>query len=364
MNKHLISLVFGAAVVVGCGSDGAVVDDGKLHDSGTSGDDASVDHDGSVEEDGSVVDNDGGVVDSDAGLLNPPVTASQRSYHFGNSLTDSLNPWLDQIADGTGVDHGYARWTIPGTSITWLQSHADTGFGTPDAPVNANNPALFAPTFGPFDHMTLQPYSDPNLATEIDAALKLIAPVAAVSPNLQVWVYAQWPSKDFLLCKPPTALEGCSGFLESVTWSDPPLVVENPPTNWVDAVATQLEYHKLFAAALDEKLAGKNVLIIPGGQALVELKTRLEAGKILGAASTNFFAEYFEDDLHLNAKGKFLVSLVFYSCMYRQSAEGKLAPTAFAESGLTAEQAEQLAGIAWDVVKAFPQAGVLKTPTP
>lgn len=57
-----------------------------------------------------------------------PVSGGLKSYHLGNSLTDTINRWLEPIADSTGVDHVYARWTIPGAPIKWLAEHQGEGF--------------------------------------------------------------------------------------------------------------------------------------------------------------------------------------------------------------------------------------------
>lgn len=263
-----------------------------------------------------------------------------RSYHVGNSLTDTINDWLEPIADSTGADHTYARWTIPGAPIGWIASHKGDGFGTPEG---ANNPDSFVRSFAPITHMSVQPFSDPSRETQGNAALSLLSPALAASPDMQVWVYAQWPSytewsKD--------------GLATSAGWATPPWNVK-APANWEDAVANQVLYHEAFRQYVDDKLGGKEVLIVPAGPALVALKHAIESGKVPGMS--DFGKSVFTDDLHLTPQASYLVGLVFYSCFYKQSAEGR---ASFAGTGLTDAQARILQRIAWETVSTYRWSGV------
>jgi hypothetical protein len=68
---------------------------------------------------------------------------------------------------------------------------------------------------------------------------------------------------------------------------------------------------------------------------------------------------HFDDDLHLSSKGQYLVALVFYVCMYRQSPEGRVT---FADTGLTEEQARVYQRIAWDTVQDYGWGGIAQLP--
>jgi hypothetical protein len=98
---------------------------------------------------------------------------------------------------------------------------------------------------------------------------------------------------------------------------------------------------------------GKPIRIVPGGPALARLKREIDAGRVPGI--TDFFASQFSDDLHLSAPGRYLIALVHFACIYRESPEGKVGPLT---SGLTPAQARIVQRITWDTVKNYPYAGL------
>lgn len=268
-------------------------------------------------------------------------TRGQRSYHIGNSLTDTINPWLKPIADSTGVEHDYARWTIPGSPIGWLWEHQGEGF---EDPPGANRFTSFVQSFAPIDHISVQPFADSNLTTQGGAARAMFEAARAHSPDVQFWIYAQWPGQT----------EWRSDALaRGAPWNAPESEFPPAPTNWEEAVQNQLRFHELFRAYVDEGVDGKPVRIVPAGSALVNLKRAIEAGQVPGI--TQFFPEHFSDDLHLSPKGAYLVALTFYACLYGQSPEGRVT---HANSGLTDDQARVYQRIAWETVRDYPWSGV------
>ena len=271
----------------------------------------------------------------------PGETRGLKSYHIGNSLTDTINDWLEPIADSTGVDHVYSRWTIPGAPVAWIWDHPGSGFGTPEG---AENITTFARSFAPIDHMSVQPFSDPSLEPQAGAAIKMYEAVRSASPNVQLWIYAQWPS---------STEWNADSLATGAGWAMPSWSVPKQPTNWEEALANQLLYHEAFRKWVDDRVEGKQVLIVPGGPALVALKRAIEAGNVPGIS--NFFATHFDDDLHLTAKGQYLVSLVFYACLYRQSPEGRVTS---ANSTLTDAQAKIYQRIAWDTARSYRWSGL------
>jgi hypothetical protein len=267
------------------------------------------------------------------------------SYHVGNSLTDTINAWLKPIADSTGVEHTYYRWTIPGAPPAWLWTHQGQGFAEPATARNFNS---FVRTAAPIDHMTVQPFSDPTLDLQGNDVRAMFKEALAASPELQLWIYAQWPWQDGYKD---------DGLVQGAPYNAPKSEFFPVPKTWEDAVLNQQRYHERFRAYVDEAVGGKTVLVIPAGLALVNLKRAIEAGKVPGIH--DFFGQHFADELHLSAKGQYLVSLVFYSCLYKQSAEGRVT---FASTGLTEEQARIYQRIAWEAVASYPWSGIGPTP--
>lgn len=273
-----------------------------------------------------------------------PVTVGLKTYHLGNSLTDTINPWLEPIADSTGVDHVYARWTIPGAPIAWLRDHKREGFETPEGAGDYDN---FVRTFAmptPIDHLSLQPFSDPEFSVQGGAAVELLTAAYTHSPELQVWIYAQWPGR--------TDWQN-DAFSNGGGPSYPEWQVPSAPTNWEDATRNHLLYHEAFRTYVDERVPGKPLRIVPAGLALIELKRQMDAGTITGLGS--FFDTMFDDELHLSRRAQYLVALVFYSCLYRQTPEARVTHSG---TELTLDQALAFQRIAWSTASAYPLSGV------
>jgi len=107
------------------------------------------------------------------------------------------------------------------------------------------------------------------------------------------------------------------------------------------------------AQVIGKTWKGKPVRIVPGGSALAALKTEVDAGRAAGLA--DFFKEIFADGIHLTPKGRYLVSLVHYACIYKESPEGKVSPLT---TGLTPQQAALFQKIAWETAKNYRGSGV------
>jgi Chitobiase/beta-hexosaminidase C-terminal domain len=270
-----------------------------------------------------------------------PVSGGLKTYHVGNSLTDMINPWLEPIAESTGVDHTYARWTIPGAPIKWMEEHEGQGFEDPPGAANYDD---FVRMNAPIDHLSLQPYSDPDFTTQGGAAARLLNRALQFNPQIQFWIYATWPGRSSWT---RDAMSNGGGTLY------PDWQVAMEPMTWEDAARNQALYYEAFRDYVDSRVEGKRILIIPGGLALVELKRQIEAGLVPGM--TNFFSVAFADEQHLKKAGQYLVSLVFYACLYRQSPEARVT---YADTDLTEEQAHIFQRIAWDVSVSYPGSGI------
>jgi hypothetical protein len=278
------------------------------------------------------------------------IAVGQKSYHIGNSLTDQLNDWLEPIADSAGVDHTYARSTIPGSTVGYLWDHRNECTGTPE---QASSFDSFVSSYAPIDHMSLQPFADPTLAVQGEAGVRFFAAAQAHSPDVQPWIYAQWADT-----QPNGSADGTRGYLQDelargADWASWPAPSTPVPNTWEDTTDAQLRYHEAFADFVDQRLPGRNVLVCPCGSALAELKRRVDKGRFPGIS--DFFGAMFEDDLHLNPIGHYLVSLVFYACIYRQTPEGHVTAK---PNELTQQQATMFQQIAWQVASGYERSGI------
>lgn len=272
----------------------------------------------------------------------------QSSMHIGNSLTDTINDLLPTLAADGGIALDYNRYTIPGAG-TWLYDTNPTGgFGVPDV-----QEALRT---RPFDHLSMQPFPNqpcqPTPSADGDDSdsgylAQAWGDAMTQNPNVQMWVYQQWPEPaDFVNCM-------SGGGWTRGDWAPP------EPTSWESAIANELTYHE---AVRNQLIAlypdAPPPYIVPGGLALLALKQAVDAGEVPGMS--DFFGTFFLDggaDIHLTAPGAYLISLVFYSCMFQTDPAGL-----GNDSGglLSDEQAALFQRIAWDTVQSYPLSGVAR----
>lgn len=267
------------------------------------------------------------------------------SFHIGNSLTDTVNPWMTPLSQSAGHNLRYYRFTIPGAPTDWLWSHPGSGFGE-----SWYEQAFLARA--PLTHLVTQPFAGHNRSVQNEAQHSgLFYDLARQhSPNLQHWLYVQWPSKrmDDNWSKGKVAVEQNGQYRQ--------IDLAPPATTWQEAVHNHVKYVELVKQEMDQSRAAdikagkaKPVLIIPAGLALAALKTEIDAGRIPG--QSDFFADTFSDDLHLSPRGAYLVSLVHYACFFQQSPEGQVTT---ANSTLTDAQARLYQRLAWQTTQSYP----------
>jgi hypothetical protein len=285
-----------------------------------------------------------------------------RTFHVGNSLTDTVDGWLKPVAESAGHPMDFHRFTIPGAPTDWLWQHAGSGFG--DAHYEQ---AFFA--FAPFDYLFLQPFSGHSRAVsnEVEFGGNFYEMMLKSSPQAQIWLYQQWPEQTFGegwsqgtfgLGGDKTTWEKELKLLPGETiaeggWQGTILKEEKKPETWQEGVANHTRYFEILRRKMQERFPDHPVRIVPAGPALVTLKAEMEAGKVPGM--TDFLPTIFADGVHLKPAGRYMVSLVFYACIYKESPEGKVSAL---NSGLTPEQMAIFQRIAWDTVKDHPWAGM------
>jgi len=206
----------------------------------------------------------------------------------------------------------------------------------------------FVDSYAPIDHMSIQPYSDPDWTIQGPPAVSILTKALEHSPNIQFWIYAQWPGQTEW-SKPIEAFANGGGKVF------PPWQVQHKPTTWEEATQNEVLYHEAFRDQIQPSVGGKPILIVPGGLALVELKRQFDGGMIPGQ-SGDFFKTFFEDEAHIAPPAQYLVSLVFYACLYKLTPESRVTHEG---TGLTTEQAVIYQRIAWDVASNYPSSGIV-----
>ena len=277
-------------------------------------------------------------------LIGPAAAAAEiKSYHLGNSLTDTVDGYLQPIANSAGKNLFFMRKTIPGCAISMNWQTPGQGFGTPGAWA-ADYRVVLAKKV---DHLFLQPFPNPpGLKADGEFGGKFIALARKHNSDVQVWLYAQWPAVDSWrhALRTVRGPVGCNrpGFRPTKSL----LPGTRPwPTRWpISAISRRSGM---------QSPGKKPIRLCPGGPALVRIEEEIAAGKVPGM--TDFRGEIFSDAIHLSRPGRYLVSLVHYACIYGENPQGKLT---IANSGLNKEQAAIFQRIAWETVLAEPDSGV------
>ncbi|CAN5570083.1 hypothetical protein BH11ARM2_BH11ARM2_14150 [soil metagenome] len=258
-----------------------------------------------------------------------------RTFHIGNSLTDTVVPWMEPLAAAGGHSLEFHRFTIPGAPTDWLWDHPASGFG------DSRYTEAFA-AYAPIDDIFTQPFAGHgrDIANEADYSARFFDAARKNSPNVQAWLYVQWPTAK--LDDRWSKGEGDVATLPRI---------HHPAQTFAEAVENHRLYTEAVRALINATYKGKPVAIVPAGPALAALKAKIDSGGVPGF--TDLFKDLFADDLHLNPKGQYFVSLVHYACLYHESPVGRFGPL---NSGLTPEQARIFQAIAWDAVARYPLA--------
>ncbi|MGF1484399.1 MAG: FN3 associated domain-containing protein [Opitutales bacterium] len=262
-----------------------------------------------------------------------------KTFHIGNSLTDTSNSWLESMAQSAGFDHQYHRFTIPGAPTAWLWDHPGSGFGD-----NVVSEAF--PRLAPLDAVVLQPFAGHgrSIANEAEYGGRFWQLARQSSPDVRLWVYQQWPKQDF------------SGRWAQAKFSDPELKAQNrtPATSWLEAVDNHTAYFERLRDTLDSAHSGPPVGIIPVGQALKNLKQAIDANRIPGFEGQDFHVLHYPNDganIHVNDRGAYFVNLVFFSTLYGTPPDAVNLPAERVD--LTPEQDRLYRQIAWETVRDY-----------
>lgn len=280
--------------------------------------------------------------------------AITRTFHIGNSLTDTVDGWFKPLAESGGHPLDFHRFAIPGAPTDWLWEHPASGFGD-----SRYAEAFFA--FAPFDALITQPFAGHgrSIQNEADHIGKFYELCRKQSPKVRLWLYQQWPEQTYgegwsqgvfglggKLQDWQSKLKLKEGeALADGGWQGTLLKEPTKPQTWQEAVVFHSRYFGLLRDELRRRYPEASIEIIPAGPAFASLKSSVENGTLPGI--TDFFKEFFADGLHLTPKGRYFVALVHYAALFNENPEGKVAKL---NSGLTDEQARKFQGIVWETV--------------
>ncbi len=271
-----------------------------------------------------------------------PVHPPMSSFHVGNSLTGNASRFSSFIRSAGGRDN-FPAYLIGG-SLTVKLWNESTGAD------KKRWDDTYAKAVHPLDYFTLQP-RDFNVAEEADYATHFIKLVREKSPDVQPWLYAEWVERNR---GRPTDRGEVPSYEMKKTF---------PALTWEESMSAMVLYneevqHEIVA----RNPGGKRVRVLPTALALGWLRNQIDQGKFPGVApgEDSFYGAFFEDQVHVNPNGCYVVALTWYAALYGESPEDKLLPIG---ANLTPEQARALQRLAWDVVRNYPDCGLYKEGT-
>ena len=257
-----------------------------------------------------------------------PLKTGLHSMHVGNSLTASTMRFPDYVrAAGYRLD--YHTWLKEGgnTPLIWNNTQSK-------GKVAWNKELAALPSL---EHFSVQPrlpgFTDADLTNEARYEALFFDAACAKSLQVQPWIYSEWPSR-----RP-----GFNGW-------------PAPATTYQEACAALLLANETIERKVREAYKGEKLpRILPCTLGVARLKNMLAQGGIPGLSSRDFDPVMFYDNVHPGDPGRYLLCLIWFAAYYGQSPVGKIPPLA---TDLSAEQADAIQRLAWDVVKNYPDCGL------
>jgi hypothetical protein len=167
----------------------------------------------------------------------------------------------------------------------------------------------------------------------LDSAPKFYELALSSNPQTRVYLYHFWPSLD--------------------------------APDYDKALDEELKAYETIADAMALKHVAKfprgQVMIVPAGAAVAELKRRIEAGQVPGI---NSIREIYSDDIHLTPKGMYLVALVHFATLYGKNPMGMSAQMKSQWGNtlvdLPPATAKVFQEVAWKAVIGYKRSGVVQ----
>lgn len=239
-----------------------------------------------------------------------PVKQTMRVYMIGNSLTDQVQyRGLQNMVESRGYTHSWARHTIPGAPLHYFHDYPASGIHENQYWVTEGYNYSEALRKMDWEAVTLQPFVRP-LETDIDSCQRFMDMTRSRTGDCVFYIHAQWPYSQM----PEWWESGMFDFDKA--WGD------FYGDREYDITASASFYLQLLQG-LRETRPGYQICMIPNGWILAELHGRIEAGQIPGYQNV---LDFWEDAVHLNKAGSYLVACAFFAVIYQEDPRGLPVP--------------------------------------
>jgi Chitobiase/beta-hexosaminidase C-terminal domain len=264
------------------------------------------------------------------------------SFHVGNSLTGNAARF-PTFARTANVESKFESFLIGGSFTVKLWKAKEEAekerFAT-----------AYAKASLPLDHFTVQP-RDFDIDEEVEHELKFFRFAREKSPQVQPWLYAEWVEMN-------RQRPSDKGLVASYQMSK-----VFPAETWEESMSAMLLYVEEVQHRVNQlDKEGKRARILPCSLALGWARNLVDNDRLPGVppGRASFYHTFFEDTVHVNPSGCYLVDLIWYAAFTGQSPEGKLLPVG---TTLTPTQAGVLQRLAWEIVKNYPDCGLYEEGT-
>lgn len=253
---------------------------------------------------------------------------SARVFYLGHSLQNHQVPaMVEDLARDASLENTYQVQIGLGANLQWQWMHPEGAQGVVARDVLPTTP------FDVFVMTEALPLASQIQWADSSGFASRYAELARQgNPDVQVYLYETWHSRN-----------------------DTPSTAE-----WRAHIASDLPAWESIVDGANATYEGRDILLIPAGQAMGALHDEITAGHVPGLSSIE---QLFHDDIHLNDVGWYFVSLVQYATIYRRSPVG-LTSTTSDHEGLgrytppPSEAVRPMQEIAWRTVTSYPRSGV------
>src|SRR4028118_571159 len=219
----------------------------------------------------------------------PTPKPDYRLYMIGNSLTDQIY-WgkFEEMAKSGGRNILLGSQRVPGAPIGWFVMHPDGGFQHG--------------TFGPWkkalseyegEGLSLQPFLWSYEKNIVDIPV-IAEEFYKKSPQGQLFIYAQWPGSD-------------KGGDWTRRWLEPR----------AQNIMSRSEYEDTMTWLHQNIKGHKPARLVPVGHVMHLLEQKAKAGQVPGMQT---MWNVYDDDVHINNVGSFIVASTFYATTPERSA--------------------------------------------
>lgn len=228
-----------------------------------------------------------------------------RAFYIGHSLISDIPDMVQYLARSAGKNFSFKEQFIPGAPLHWQWKEGRQHRGEPQFQANFDQ----ALPGGGFNVLILTDSvprgGEAQEAESAEYLARFHAFALEHNPQCQVYYYETWHHIT-------------SGTPQNSEYDN---ASPHRTLLWRERLDADAAMWDSIVARANQINSGKAppIRLIPAGRALARFEDAVRAGRVPGITDAR---AYFDDKIHLNPYGKYLVACVHYATLYQQSPEG------------------------------------------